>query len=86
MTIRESIYCIGQIARRETLRIMSRPIYLFGMIVAPVISMIFFLSLMHEGLPTNLPIAVVDLDDATKFPAHFTVNYGIYALFLLDTT
>lgn len=64
MTIRESIYCIGQIARRETLRIMSRPIYLFGMIVAPVISMIFFLSLMHEGLPTNLPIAVVDLDNS----------------------
>ena len=64
MTIRESIYCIGQIARRETLRIMSRPLYLFGMIVAPVISMVFFLSLMHEGLPTNLPIAVVDLDNS----------------------
>ena len=38
------------------------------------------------GLETLHPlVAVVDLDDATKFPAHFTVNYGIYALFLKDT-
>lgn len=38
------------------------------------------------GLETLHPlVAVVDLDDVTKFPAHFTVNYGIYALFLKDT-
>lgn len=38
------------------------------------------------GLETLHPlVAVVDLDDATKFPTHFTVNYGIYALFLKDT-
>lgn len=38
------------------------------------------------GLETLHPlVAVVDLDDATKFPAHFTVNYGIYVLFLKDT-
>ena len=38
------------------------------------------------GLETLHPlVAVVDLDDATKFPAHFSVNYGIYALFLKDT-
>lgn len=38
------------------------------------------------GLETLHPlVAVVDLENATKYPAHFTVNYGIYALFLKDT-
>lgn len=38
------------------------------------------------GLKALHPLAnVVDLEDATKFPKHFTVNYGIYALFLKDT-
>ena len=27
-------------------------------------------------------MSVVDLSEATKFPTHFTMNYGIYALFL----
>ena len=65
MTLRDFIQRIARIAKRETFRIMSRPIYLFGMILAPVISLVFFLSLMHEGLPTNLPIAVVDRDNTT---------------------
>lgn len=63
MTPKEAIHRIAQIARRETCRITSRPIYLFGMIVAPILSLVFFLSLMYEGLPMNLPIAVVDLDN-----------------------
>lgn len=64
MTIQESLHRIGQIARRETRRITSQPVYLFGMIVAPLICLVFFLSLMHEGLPTNLPVAVVDMDNS----------------------
>ena len=33
------------------------------------------------GLETRHPlVAVVDLADATRFPSHFTMNYGIYAL------
>ena len=65
MTLRDFIQRIARIAKRETFRIMSRPLYLFGMVLAPVISLVFFLSLMHEGLPTNLPIAVVDQDNTT---------------------
>lgn len=35
------------------------------------------------GLETLHPlVSVVDLSEATKFPTHFTMNYGIYALFL----
>lgn len=38
------------------------------------------------GLETLHPlVSVVDLTDATRFPKHFIVNYGIYALFLKDT-
>ena len=34
------------------------------------------------GLETLHPlVSVVDLSEATKFPTHFTMNYGIYALF-----
>ena len=65
MTIRDTIHSIGNIARRECIRIASKPIYLFTMVIAPVISLVFFLSLMQNGLPTNLPIAVVDRDNSS---------------------
>lgn len=38
------------------------------------------------GLETQHPlIAVIDLSKATIFPTHFTLNYGVYALFLKQT-
>lgn len=38
------------------------------------------------GLETQHPqIAVVDLSKATRIPTHFTINYGVYALFLKQT-
>ncbi len=38
------------------------------------------------GLETLHPlVAVIDLEEATNFPKHFTINYGIYALFLKQT-
>lgn len=38
------------------------------------------------GLETLHPlVAVVDLSKATKYPTHFTLNYGLYALFLKQT-
>lgn len=38
------------------------------------------------GLENHHPlVSVVNLKDATKFPNHFTVNYGVYALFLKNT-
>lgn len=60
------LHQIRSISIREIKRIGNQPIYFFCMLVAPVISVIFFLSLMKEGLPTNLPIAVVDLDNSTN--------------------
>lgn len=38
------------------------------------------------GLETRHPlVSVIDLGEATRWPRHFTVNYGIYALFLKET-
>ena len=35
------------------------------------------------GLETLHPlVSVVNLSEATRFPTHFTMNYGVYALFL----
>lgn len=51
------------IFRRE-LRIFShRPLFLFTMIVAPVLCIVFFTTLMSDGLPTKLPAGLVDEDD-----------------------
>ena len=55
---------ILSIAKREIERMVSNPLYLICMVVAPIFSLIFFLSLMKEGLPTDLPIALVDMDNS----------------------
>jgi ABC-2 type transport system permease protein len=41
------------------------PIYRFCILVFPIIVVIYFTSLMHEGVPENMPIGVVDLDRTT---------------------
>lgn len=48
--------------RRGIRTLCSRKIYFFMLIVVPLAGAFFFLSLMHEGLPTRIPSAVVDLD------------------------
>ena len=50
------------VARREVRRLASQPIYWFCMLAAPVLCLVFFLTLMGSGLPTNLPLGLVDDD------------------------
>ena len=57
--------CLLNIAKREALRIAVRPLYLFCMIIAPVFCYLFFTTLMANGLPTDLPAGVVDLDNTS---------------------
>lgn len=52
--------------KREIYRWLSRPLYLFCMVVAPIFSCLFLLTLLDEGLPKRLPAAVVDLDHSTS--------------------
>ncbi|MCH3981592.1 MAG: ABC transporter permease [Prevotella sp.] len=56
---------ILSIAQRECGILMHNPIYLFCMVVFPIIVMVFFTSLMKEGQPENMPVGVVDLDNTT---------------------
>ncbi len=49
--------------KREFRRLASRHIYWFIMVLAPAFCFIFFADLLKQGLPTKLPIAVVDEDN-----------------------
>lgn len=54
---------IWQLIIREGKRMTSRPLYFFCMIIAPLFCYIFFTTLMGNGLPTDLPVGVVDMDN-----------------------
>lgn len=41
----------------------KRPLFLYCMIIAPLLCIIFFTTLMFRGLPTRLPAAIVDEDN-----------------------
>lgn len=56
---------IGAIAKREIYRIATRRLYLFCMIIAPVLCYVFFTTLMYSGLPTDMPAGVVDMDNSS---------------------
>ena len=56
---------IGAVVRRE-LRIMrNRPIYLLGSVATVAFCAIFFLTFLKQGLPHDLPIGIVDLDNSS---------------------
>ena len=56
---------IWQMALREVRIMINNPIYGCCMVVFPLLAMIFFTSLMDDGLPQNMPVGVVDLDNTT---------------------
>lgn len=53
---------IFHIAIREIRIMVSRPIYGFAMVLAPLFCFYFLTSLMGSGLPTELPLGLVDND------------------------
>ena len=59
------LFQIWQIARRECRILRKNHIYGFCMVVFPLLAMIFFTSLMDEGLPEDMPVGVVDLDNTS---------------------
>ncbi|MEN9919707.1 MAG: hypothetical protein RL662_2143 [Bacteroidota bacterium] len=50
---------------REWRRIFSSKICIWGMIVAPLLTFAIFMYMMSVGLPSNIPIAVVDQDNSS---------------------
>lgn len=53
------------ISRRELGIYSKRPLFLFCLLVAPVLCVVFLVTLMKDGLPTQLPAGIVD-EDNTK--------------------
>ena len=51
--------------KRECQRLVSRPLYLFSMVVAPLFCYVFFTTLMGSGLPTDMPVGIVDQDQTS---------------------
>ncbi len=54
----------GLVFRRECNRMLQHPIYLLMTLLLPVICYVFFASMMRDGMPMQLPIAVVDQDNS----------------------
>ncbi|MBQ8152752.1 MAG: ABC transporter permease [Prevotella sp.] len=50
---------------RELLILRQNHIYRFCMVLFPILVIFFFTSMLDEGLPTNLPVGVVDLDNTS---------------------
>lgn len=53
---------MGAVLRRELRYLITRPIYLFAFFGAPLLVTFILLYMMGGGLPTNMPVAVVDED------------------------
>lgn len=63
--IRGILHRIALLTKRELKEMGSRPLYLFCIIIAPLFCYIFFTTLMGNGLPTDMPVGVVDPDNTT---------------------
>ena len=56
---------IRAVIQRELLILVNRPLYLMGSVVTMAFCMVFCLTFFRDGLPHDLPIAVVDNDNSS---------------------
>ena len=56
---------IYEIMIRELLILRRNHIYRFCMVVFPILVIFFFTSMLDEGLPTSMPVGIVDLDNTS---------------------
>ncbi len=56
---------ILEVMKRECRILTMRPLYIFCMVIAPLFCNVFFTTLMKDGLPHDLPVGVVDLDNSS---------------------
>jgi len=61
----EALQNLLLVFRRENVIWAKRPIYIIGTIFVLAFCCIFYLSLLKDGVPSKLPIAVVDLDNSS---------------------
>ena len=56
---------IWAVAKREVKILKVNRIYGFCMVIFPLLAMVFFTTLMDDGLPQEMPVGVVDLDQTS---------------------
>lgn len=61
----KTVWQIHEIMMRELRILRQNHIYRFCMVLFPVLIIFFFTSIMDDGLPTNMPVGVVDLDNTS---------------------
>ena len=59
------LFNIWQVAKRECKILRVNRIYVISMVIFPLLAMVFFTTLMDEGLPEDMPVGVVDLDNTS---------------------
>lgn len=63
MTYKNAFQRLRTIFLRELTAYSRRPLFLFCMVLAPLFCVIFFVTLMDDGLPVKLPAGIVDEDN-----------------------
>ena len=53
------------VVKRECKILYVNPIYFYSMVVFPLLAMVFFTTLMDDGVPQEMPVGIVDLDNTT---------------------
>lgn len=72
---------------RELLLLARNPLYWFCIVVAPLICVVFFTTILDSGMPTDMPIGMVDMDNTSTSRsltrnldafqhAHITAHYA----------
>jgi len=57
--------CFRELVLRELGIIRRNHVYWYCMVLFPLLTMVFFTSLMDDGLPKEMPVGVVDLDNTS---------------------
>ena len=79
MEERENKYtALWLVMKRECRRLVSRPLYLFCMVIAPLFCYVFFTTLMGSGPPTTLPLGAVDWENSAP-PPHLLQNLDAFS-------
>lgn len=63
--IKDALMRTARVMCRECRRMVSRPLYLFCMVIAPLLTYALFTTMMGSGLPTDIPVGVVDQDNTS---------------------
>ena len=65
MSFQQKINAIRDLLIREVRIMVQRPIYIVASVAVMIFNIFFYLTLMQDGLPHDLPIGVVDLDNSS---------------------